>query len=77
MKPAAPSSSGELENLTVPLFATSSSSSSSSSSGGAAPSEPAAYFLIKKTVYPPDADQTKRLITTFDHTFHAGTDQVQ
>jgi YD repeat-containing protein len=67
----------EYEYLSVPLFPTSSSSSSSSSSGGAEPSEPSAYFTSKETVYPSDTDQTKKLITTYDHTFHAGTCHVQ
>jgi RHS repeat-associated protein len=61
--------------------ASSESSSSSFSSGSSAPGpilrEPAAYFTSKETVYPSDTDQTKKLITTYDHTFHADTCQVQ
>ena len=35
------------------------------------------WYLVKKTEYPSDTDQTKKLITTFSYTFYSGTCQIQ
>jgi len=65
----------ETEYTFCPLAGPASSSSSSSPSAGV--QEPGAWLTAREIVYPSDTDQTKKLITTYNYTFHPGTCQVQ
>ncbi len=69
----------ELEYTSVTAssgVSSSSSSSSSSLSGGGSIGGVTVYRASQETVYPSDTDQTKKLITAYDYTYHLNTTQV-
>lgn len=65
----------ETEYVSCSVLPSGSSSSSSSSSSSA--QNPLAFFISKKTVYPSDTDQTKKIVTSYAYTWYEGTCQVK